>query len=232
MQSSLERSAPQMNISAFFEHLDNLFKTNQISEVEPYILAQMVVANQEHDTNASLAIANELVGFYRSQERFDEAIRVAQQAIDLCAHEYILGSIAHATTLLNGATAYRFAGQTEKALEWFKQAEAIYREKLSPMDEHYAGLYNNMSAAYSDLGQNEQSAEYLLRAAAIMDALPNRAKEAAITHANLAALYAKMQNWYGAKSHIATACDLLRDRPDAAAEYTQFSALKTMFDQH
>ena len=54
-----------------------------------------------------------------------------------------------ATTLLNAATAYRFAGQSQKALELFQQCQAIYEEKLSPMDEHYAGLYNNMSAAYS-----------------------------------------------------------------------------------
>ena len=72
-----------MNITAFFEQLDGFFKAGQIDRVEPFILSQMVVANQEHDTDASLAIINELIGFYRSQERFDEAIRVTEQALEL-----------------------------------------------------------------------------------------------------------------------------------------------------
>ena len=134
-----------MNITAFYQHLDGLFAAGQIEQVEPYLLTQMVIANQEHDADASLAIINELTGFYRSQQRFEEAIRVAEQALDLCSKEYRLGSLSHATTLLNAATAYRFAGQSQKALELFRQCQAIYEEKLSPMDEHYAGLYNNMS---------------------------------------------------------------------------------------
>ena len=100
-----------MHISDFYQELDQLFRTNQIDRVEPFLLQQIVAANQERDPSAVLAVLNELVGFYRSQKRYDEAIRVAHQALDLCGHEYILGSIAHATTLLNGATAYRFSGQ-------------------------------------------------------------------------------------------------------------------------
>ncbi len=218
-----------MNVNGFLQQLDGLFRDGKIDRVEPFILEQLVVANQEHDKNASLVIMNELIGFYRSQQRFDEALRVTAQALDLCARESP-GSIAHATTLLNGATAYRFAGQPEKALELFAKAEAIYQEKLSPMDEHYAGLLNNMSAAYSDLGQLDKAAEYLLRAAAIMDALPERVKESAVTHANLAALYFKTKNYYGAKRQIAQACDLLRGRPENAQQYEEFSAMQKLFD--
>ena len=218
-----------MNINDFLRDLDNLFRSNQIDKVEPFMLQQMVVANQDHDTNSTLVIMNELIGFYRSQERFDEAIRVSNQALDLCKHEYILGSLPHATTLLNAATVYRFAGQPEKAMELFKQTESIYSTKLNILDEHYAGLYNNMSAACSDLGQYDNAVDYLLRAAAIMDALPTRVMESAITHANLAALYAKTKNWHGANTHITTACDLLRGRPEAARQYEEFSNMQKLF---
>ena len=221
-----------MNINAFFEQLDGFFKAGQIDRVEPFILSQMIVANQEHDTDASLAIINELIGFYRSQERFDEAIRVTEQALELCRSQYITGTPAHATTLLNGATAYRFAGQSEKALEMFRQAEEIYRDKLSPLDPHWGGLFNNMSAAYGDLQQYDKAAEYLLRAAAIMDALPDHAVEAAVTHANLAGLYVKQQNYFGAKQHIASACALLENRPEGARHYEQFRAMKEALDHY
>ena len=86
-----------MNITAFYQHLDGLFAAGQIEQVEPYLLTQMVMANQEHDADASLAIINELTGFYRSQQRFEEAIRVAEQALDLCSKEYRLGSLSHHT---------------------------------------------------------------------------------------------------------------------------------------
>lgn len=221
-----------MNISVFFEQLDGLFKAGQIDQVEPFILGQLVAANQVKDRNASLAIINELIGFYRSQQRYDEAIRVTEQALELCRHEYILGSLPHATTLLNGATAYRFAGQSAKALEMFHEAETIYKEKLSPSDYHWGGLYNNMSAACGDLGQYEQAADYLLRAAAVMDALPDHAVEAAVSHANLAGLYVKLKNYYGAKQHIASACNLLEGHPEGARQYKEFRAMKEVLDQY
>ena len=218
-----------MDINALYSHLDELFRTQQIDQVEPYLLEQLMVANQELNKDVSLAIVNELIGFYRSQNRFEEALRVANQALSLCASEYILGSISHATTLLNTATTYQLSGQPEKALELFKQAEKIYEEKLSIGDDHFAGLFNNMSAVYADLGDTDKAAEYLLRAAAIMDALPNRVVESAVTHANLAALYFKTKNYYGAKREISTACSLLENRSECAGQYQQFRAMQDMF---
>ena len=79
-----------MNITAFYQHLDGLFAAGQIEQVEPYLLTQMVMANQEHDADASLAIINELTGFYRSQQRFEEAIRVAEQALICAARNTVL----------------------------------------------------------------------------------------------------------------------------------------------
>ena len=44
-----------MNITAFYQHLDGLFAAGQIEQVEPDLLTQMVMANQDHDADASLA---------------------------------------------------------------------------------------------------------------------------------------------------------------------------------
>lgn len=221
-----------MDITAFYQELDQLFRAGQIEQVEPYLLKQAADAGEKQDPSAALAVLNELIGFYRSQQRYEDAIHISGQALALCGHEAIFGSASHATTLLNSATAYRFAGQPQKALELFSQAETIYQGQLSPTDEHYAGLYNNMSAACSDLGQNDRAAEYLQRAAAIMDALPERAVQAAVTHANLASLYAKLQRWAEAKEQIARACALLQDRPEAAAQYAQFRAMQDAFARY
>ena len=221
-----------MDINAFFEQLDNLFETGQIVHVEPFILAQLINANEEKDLDSSLAIMNELIGFYRSQQRYDDAIYITDQALTICRNEHITGTLSHATTLLNGATAYRFAGQSAKALDMFHEAEAIYKEQLSPTDYHWGGLYNNMSAACGDLEQYDQAADYLLRAASVMDPLPEHVIEAAVTHANLAGLYVHQKDYLRAKPQIETACNLLQGRPDGQAEYEQFVAMRKMIDKY
>ena len=58
-----------MNIQAFFSQLDNYFNTGKIAEAEPFMLNQLAAANQENDSNASVVIMNELIGFYRAQKR-------------------------------------------------------------------------------------------------------------------------------------------------------------------
>ena len=122
-----------MNIQAFFSQLDNYFNTGKIAEAEPF--------NQENDSNASVVIMNELIGFYRAQKRHEDSVRVTEQALAFCRQLGTEGTLEFATTLLNGATAYRFAGQPQKAMELFNQCEAIYNEKLTPGDYHFAGLF-------------------------------------------------------------------------------------------
>lgn len=221
-----------MNIQEFYQQLDRLFQTGQIDQVEPFLLKQLTIVNQEHHWEGSLAILNELIGFYRSQKRYEEALRVSQQALDLCRLNGITDSLSYATTLLNAATAYRFAGQADQALDYFRQAENLYSQKISLLDGRFASLYNNMSAVLADKGEYDKSAEYLLRAVAIMEALPGEEIHAAISHANLASLYAKLQNWHGAKEHIAAACALLQNRPEARAQYEEYCALQKLFEQN
>jgi tetratricopeptide repeat protein len=220
-----------MNIQAFFSQLDNYFNTGKIAEAEPFMLNQLAAANQENDSNASVVIMNELIGFYRAQKRHEDSVRVTEQALAFCRQLGTEGTLEFATTLLNGATAYRFAGQPQKAMELFNQCEAIYNEKLTPGDYHFAGLYNNISSACVDLGQTERAMEYLKGAANIVDRMPERYYEAATTHANLAAMHSSLQNWSSAADEMKTACDILRGKSDVADMYEEFTALESAFRQ-
>ena len=65
-----------------------------------------------------------------------------------------------------------------------------------------------------------------------MDALPAHAVESDVTHANLAALYAKQQNWPSAKAHIASACSFLKNQPQAADKLAQFQAMQELFSKY
>lgn len=220
-----------MNIQAFFSQLDDYFNSGKIAEAEPYMLNQLAVANQENDSAASVAIMNELIGYYRSQQRHEDSVRVTEQALAFCRQLGAEGTLEFATTLLNGATAYRFAGQSQKAMALFDQCEAIYKEKLTPGDYHFAGLYNNISSACADLGQTERAIEYLRAAANIVDSMPERYYEAATTHANLAAMHSSRQNWNAAADEMSKACNLLRGKPEVSDTYEQFASLEAAFKQ-
>ena len=220
-----------MNIKTFFAQLDNYFNEGKIKEAEPYMLNQLAVANQENDNDASVAVMNELIGYYRSQNRHEDSVRVTEQALAFCRQLGTEDTLEFATTLLNGATAYRFAGQPQKAMELFDRCETIYNEKLTPGDYHYAGLYNNISSACADLGQTDRAVEYLKKAALIVDSMPDRYYEAATTHANLAAMKAASQAWAEAAAEMSKACSFLKNKPELNDMYEQFSVLEKAFKE-
>lgn len=60
-------------------------------------------------------------------------------------------SVEYGTTLLNIANLYRAFGLWEKSLEIYKEAEILYKEKLSEGSFNYASLYNNWSILYQEM---------------------------------------------------------------------------------
>ena len=48
-----------MDITAFYQELDQLFRAGQIDQVEPYLLKQAADAGEKQDPSAALAVLNE-----------------------------------------------------------------------------------------------------------------------------------------------------------------------------
>lgn len=107
--------------------------------------------------------------------------------------EYVLsdhtGTSDYATTLNNLAGLYRLAGQYDKALDMFADAQKIYDGLDSVPADVYASCYNNMGLVYLDLKRCENAAECFNRALAIAEKAENNGYILGTTTSNLAFSY-------------------------------------------
>lgn len=180
-----------MNAEEFFGKLDDLFKNNELDKVEPFLLKELQLAREAEDYPAYIVIGNEMIGFYRSVSRFKKAFDIAEDILLLMEELQLETSEHFATTLLNTATAYRAAGESEQAYKLYVQALNIYGTLLPEGDYRFAGLYNNMSLLLEQMNENEQAVELLLKALSIIKKLKDSEAEQAASLTNLALLYFK-----------------------------------------
>lgn len=218
-----------MDINAILNQIDTYFAQARLEDAERYMLDQIKASDAEGDKEAHITVANELIGFYRSRKRHDESVKMTEETLEFVRANGLEGSINHATTYLNGGTAYRFAGDPNKAMDYFLKCEAIYKASLPPTDYHYAGLYNNMSSALVDLKDYEKAGVCLNAAAYIVDAMPERAEDAAVTHANLAGLYSQQGKYKEAADEADKACAKIANIPSLLLMHQQFKAMADVF---
>ncbi|MCG2800581.1 MAG: DUF4037 domain-containing protein [Cellulomonas sp.] len=183
-------SADPIDVPQMLRGLDAIFAAHQgPTHAEPYLLDHLVRARAAADAGAELTVLNELMGFYRSQSRHEDTVRVGREALALAERMDIVGSDAYATTLINTATGLRAAGRHDEALDLYRQALAASEAAMAADDRRLAALHNNLSVLLSDR-EDAAGAERELRAAlAILEASsvdPGGDLDLASTHTNLA----------------------------------------------
>ena len=150
-----------------------------------------ILARAEAAGNRSvqLTILSEMMGLYRMAGDHANAIKAVDKGLTLLEKLDIADPVSGATILINAATALQAAGEVDRALPLYRQAENIYRAKLAADDPLQAGLFNNMAAAYGEKGDFESAEKCYFQA---LDILQNCEKnlDAAVTYVNLARLYA------------------------------------------
>ncbi|NTV39764.1 MAG: tetratricopeptide repeat protein, partial [Demequinaceae bacterium] len=163
--------AEVFDIREFLAGLDAIFAAHQGPDrAAPFMLDALSRAEALGDDGARLSIMNELLGLYRSQGRHDEAESVARDAIGLGDAMGLAGTAAHATTLINVATAHRAAGRYAEALEVYGDALAAARATMGEGDRRLAALHNNLSILHSDMGQKARAHDELEAALGILTA--------------------------------------------------------------
>lgn len=175
-----------MNINQVMMELDKLFSEERIGEVPQFLETHIDEALAENDKNAQLTLYNECIGFYRETGSYDKSIENCHKAIALMEEMGLQGTMPYATTLLNIANAHRAAGRLEESLGFYNQVRPIYMEKLKADDMYFAGLYNNMSLLYQEMGDFAAAKEQLENALAIVTGKEGAQFEVAVTQANLA----------------------------------------------
>ena len=200
-----------MQIEEILATLDRMFEKNEIQKVEPFLLSCLEEAKEGKDYGVYISAGNELIGFYRSISKYEEAFRIAEDVL-LLMEELQLEETEHfATTLLNAATAYRAAGRQKDALRDYTRALKIYEEQLEPGDYRFAGLYNNISLLLEQMDENEKAAVFLEKAIEIVEKQPDARMELATSLTNLALICFKRKDNDKAEALLSRAISIFRE---------------------
>lgn len=174
-----------MDINEVLKKIDQLFEENRAKDAEKLMLDTLAASMECGDDVMRLHMLNELIGYYRQTSEIDKLLQSVDSAVACAEQMGLKDTIPYATTVLNAANGYRAAGKKEESLRYYKITEDIYRKLLPEDDMQMAGLYNNQSLLYQELGDYENAEKYLRKALDIV--VRNDAGfEIAVTYANLA----------------------------------------------
>ncbi len=168
------------------EKLDSLLRANDYEGAKRLLKYWLSEAEFERDEQGILLIKNELMGLCRKLGQEDEALKYANEALELTKKMGIEENVGAATTYLNSATVFKAFGRAEKGIELFELARKIYERNLSPLDDRLAGLYNNMALALVDLKQFDRAEELYRKALSVLENIDGKEPEQAITYLNMA----------------------------------------------
>lgn len=203
------------------DKLDSLLSKNDYAGAKRLLRYWLAEAEYTGDDHGSLLMQNELMGLCRKLGEREQALQYAQDALNQVSKIDIADNVGAATTYLNSATVCKAFGLPEEAINLYRMAQAIYERDLSPTDDRLGGLYNNMALALVDLKQFRQAQELYEKAIAVMQTVPGKEPEQAITYLNMATAAEMEQGLAQAKPAIDTlaqkamACmDVGKDRTD------------------
>lgn len=186
-----------MDMKQIYKKLQHFFAEGKMAEAEDFLIEMMQQAQQIGDYNSLIMLLNEMVGLCRESGQKEKSLAYGGQVLELMQQLGMQDSEAYATTLLNVATACRAAGKHVEAYQFYMEVFPLYEKWLAPGDWHFASLYNNMSLLFQETEEYERAAECQGKALQVLDAIPGREFEGAVTHANLATTLCKIAEQEG-----------------------------------
>ena len=176
---------------------------------------------------------SELVGLYRVTGKHDKSEMFADKAMVIAQGAGLSGTQDYATIVLNAATAYRAAGDYEKAGTLYGIAADELKKSGCQDAYRYASLYNNISLFYSETGDDKRAKEELLKALDIIRELPDCEVEEATTYVNLSLLYIRQEEYDDAEEYILKALRIFgRDKGRRYKDAHYGAALSAYGDLH
>jgi len=203
------------------DKLDSLLRSNDYPGAKRLLQYWLSEAEYTGDDHGILLVENELMGLCRKLGEKEQALGYAQDALNQVGKMNIADNVGAATTYLNSATVCKAFGMPEDAINLYEMARTIYERDLPPTDDRLGGLYNNMGLALVDLKRFSEAKELYQKAISVMQAVPEKEPEVAITYLNMASAAEAEQGLLQAQSVIedlaqkAMAClDIGKDRTD------------------
>ncbi len=165
---------------------DNMFGNHTLEEIYDFLTEYINLAYAEKDYSSAITLLNEMIGFCRDTDKKEECLRYCNQVIDLMRQLKLCKNVGYGTTLLNVANAYRAFYLFDESLKFYKDTEIIYKDKLPEGAFNFAGLYNNWSILYEEMGDYLNARKLIKKALDIVDQYPQAVIEQATTRTNLA----------------------------------------------
>ncbi len=177
-------------LTDFYSQLDWYYSQGSREEVEQFLLdAVKKVETSDGDRGQLIAIYNELGSFYRGISAFDASIGAFEMAKSITAELFGETCMQYATILNNMAGTYRLKRCYDEAIALFEEAANIYRQNGEEDSYEYASLLNNISLAFRETKQYDKAISYLSKALWLIEKMPDRHQELAITYNNLTAMH-------------------------------------------
>ena len=104
-----------MDVKDMLNQLDYLYNMGDLKEAERRLTNWLNQALDSRSYGTALTFYNEMEGLYRTTGRAKQAAEISDKALQLIELMGLKNTVHHATTLLNGATANRWAQNLDKA---------------------------------------------------------------------------------------------------------------------
>ncbi|MCR4616640.1 MAG: DUF4125 family protein [Lachnospiraceae bacterium] len=205
-----------MDINKIYEELDAL----KYPEIEGYLRDKIAEAKEKDIFDVYIPLLNELIGFFRDSTQFDKGRDIKDELIGALEHYGQHGTMNYATSLLNIANFDRAAGAYDDSLKEYGRCEEIYHGLLPDGDYLWAGLYNNKSLLYQEMGDNLAAIGALQDALYIVKEIPGREIEVATTYVNIAQSFASLGQIEEAKKNIAEALSIFEKGGNSDYHYS------------
>ena len=179
---------PRIPLQEVIAECDRLFNAEKSEELGEHLRKWRDRARRMGDRESELSLLSEMMGHYRMAGDYERGMAAVRDGFALMKELDIGGTVSAGTILINGATALQAFGEFEEALERYREAFRCYSANLDPDDWRFAGLLNNMAAAYAASGEFRHAEAYYGKALDILRRTGNR-MDAAVTYVNLAQLY-------------------------------------------
>lgn len=196
-----------MDVRECLRAYDALLESGRRQDAENYLKSCLEAAEAVGNKGAMLTFYNEMEGMYRTTGRAAAAAKISDRALELVRVMGLTGSMFHGTTLLNGATANRQAGNLSRALSMYQEAEQIFIRNGQENSYPMTALCNNISQVYQDLNRKEEALAYLKKALSLIRRFSQNPEDLATTYVNMGLLAVSMGDREQAKQCLKEAGD-------------------------
>lgn len=175
-----------MDIRKNLEQLDIMYGEGRLKDAENCLDSWLSEAEREGNYGAMLTLYNEMEGLYRTTGRAQKGAEISDKALALIEKMGLWSTVHHATTLQNGATANRVAGNLDKALGMYLETAEIYKKHGYENSYPMASLHNNISHIYQEKKDYNKALHHLEGAYRLITRMKDSEAEVATTEINMA----------------------------------------------